>query len=319
MLGPAWTGRARPPAGFFNKLRRTRSATRSTSFGFGAGYATSRPVDPGAGEPTSKTVSGGGLARAHVRGRCDRGSALLWEDRGCKPSTLRSYRNAIKVHPLLMLGEMALEESMVQEIERWRAGTSSTRQKRELSNKTKNNLLVLMYAIFRRADKLYGLPANPLASVDRFRVRSSGDIQVLTPEEVWALVRAASFEADAAIFLTAGVHRPAPRGAARVALARRQLHTVDDQGSRDVRPRAPADAEVRQGCEQCQWRRTSRTCLRDLANGAGSPAMTTSCSRVRPGCVATATGSAAGIETPWRGLDCERCDFTTSVTRLGRR
>ena len=76
-------------------------------------------------------------------------------------------------------------------------------EQRELSNKTKNNLLVLMHAIFRHAVKLYGLPANPVASVDRFRVRSSGDIQVFSPEEVWALVRAAGSEADAAIFLTA--------------------------------------------------------------------------------------------------------------------
>jgi integrase len=89
------------------------------------------------------------------------------------------------------------------EIERWRAGMSSARQQRELSNKTKNNLLVLMHAIFRRAVKLYGLTANPVASVDRFRVRSSSDIQVFSPEEVWALVRAAGSEADATIFLTA--------------------------------------------------------------------------------------------------------------------
>src|SRR5436190_18699880 len=80
---------------------------------------------------------------------------------------------------------------------------SSARVHRELSNKTKNNLLVLMHAIFRRAGKLYGLPSNPVANVDRFRVRSSGDIQVFSPEEVWALVRGAASDADAAIFLTA--------------------------------------------------------------------------------------------------------------------
>ena len=125
------------------------------------------------------------------------------QDRGCKPSTVRSYRNAIKVHLLPVFGEMKLEDITFQEIERWRAGMSSVRVQRELSNKTKNNLLVLMHAIFRHAVKLYGLPANPVANVDRFRVRSSGDIQVFSPEEVWALVRAAKSEADAAIFLTA--------------------------------------------------------------------------------------------------------------------
>ncbi len=30
-----------------------------------------------------------------------------------------------------------------------------------------------MHAIFRHAGKLYGLPSNPLATVDRFRLRSS--------------------------------------------------------------------------------------------------------------------------------------------------
>ena len=130
------------------------------------------------------------------------------EDRGCKPSTIRGYRNAIQAHLLPVFGEMALEDITVQEIERWRAGMKRVRQPRPLSNKTKNNLLVLMHAIFRRAVKLYGLPSNPVAEIDRFRVRASGDIQVFSPEEVWALVRAAGSEVDAAIFLTAAFTGP---------------------------------------------------------------------------------------------------------------
>ncbi|MBV8989362.1 MAG: site-specific integrase, partial [Solirubrobacterales bacterium] len=43
----------------------------------------------------------------------------------------------------------------------------------------------------------------PLASVDRFRVRSSGDIKVFSPEEIRSLVRAAASDTDAAIYLTA--------------------------------------------------------------------------------------------------------------------
>jgi integrase len=125
------------------------------------------------------------------------------EDRGCKPSTIRGYRNAIEVHLLPVFGAMALEDITVQEIERWRAGMRGVRQARPLSNKTKNNLLVLMHAIFRRAVKLYGLPANPIAEIDRFRVKPSGDIQVFSTEDIWALVRAAASETDAAIFLTA--------------------------------------------------------------------------------------------------------------------
>jgi integrase len=39
--------------------------------------------------------------------------------------------------------------------------------------------------------------------VEKHPTRSSGDLQVFSPEEVWALVRAASSVQDAAIFLTA--------------------------------------------------------------------------------------------------------------------
>ena len=53
------------------------------------------------------------------------------EDRGCKPSTIRNYRNAINVHLLPVFGEMTLEDITVHEIERWRAGMSSARQQRD--------------------------------------------------------------------------------------------------------------------------------------------------------------------------------------------
>ena len=127
------------------------------------------------------------------------------------------------------------------------AGMSGARPAGELSNKSKNNLVVLLHGIFRRAVKVYGLPANPVAKVERLRVRASGDIEVFSPEEVWALVRAAESEPDAAIFLTAaftGLRRGELLGAA---LARCRLRWLDDPGSRELRRRAADDAEVRQG------------------------------------------------------------------------
>jgi integrase len=42
-----------------------------------------------------------------------------------------------------------------------------------------------------------------VASVEKYRPRSSGDIDVFSPEEVLALVRAAGSEQDAAIYLVA--------------------------------------------------------------------------------------------------------------------
>ena len=195
-IGPVWTGRGRPAEGHFTKrLAEDWLHDRLEEVRREAASAESRAPTPGVATAVMKHVRFAEAAAEYLR--------FSEEDRGCKPTTIRNYRNAIGVHLLPVFGEMALEDITVQEIEQWRAGMSSARQQRELSNKTKNNLLVLMHAIFRRAVKLYGLPANPVASVDRFRVRSIGDIQVFSPEEVWALVRAAKSEADAAIFLTA--------------------------------------------------------------------------------------------------------------------
>jgi integrase len=195
-IGPAWVGRGRPADGHFTKrLAEDWLHDRLEEVRREAASAESRAATPGVGRAVMKRVRFAEAAAEYLR--------FSEEDRGCKPTTIRNYRNAISVHLLPVFGEMTLEDITVQEIEQWRAGMSSVRVQRELSNKTKNNLLVLMHAIFRHAVKLYGLPANPVASVDRFRVRSSGDIQVFSPEEVWALVRAARSGADAAIFLTA--------------------------------------------------------------------------------------------------------------------
>lgn len=60
-----------------------------------------------------------------------------------------------------------------------------------------------MHGVLRRAQHVWGLPTNPVAPVEKQRQQSSGDIEVFSPEEVWALVRAAGSEQDAAIFLTA--------------------------------------------------------------------------------------------------------------------
>jgi integrase len=74
---------------------------------------------------------------------------------------------------------------------------------RPLSNNSKNRIVTLLHGVFVRACKAYGLPVNPVAGIERHPVRLTGDIDVFSPEEVWALVRAAASEQDGAIFLTA--------------------------------------------------------------------------------------------------------------------
>ena len=56
------------------------------------------------------------------------------------------------------------------------------------------------------------------------------DLEVSSPEEVWALVRAAAAEQDSAMFLTAAF-TGASRGAAGPAVARRRLHRRHDPGT----------------------------------------------------------------------------------------
>jgi len=51
--------------------------------------------------------------------------------------------------------------------------------------------------------KVYGLLYNPVSGIERHPVRLAGDIDVFSPEEVWALVRAGASEQDGTIYLTA--------------------------------------------------------------------------------------------------------------------
>ena len=47
------------------------------------------------------------------------------------------------------------------------------------------------------------VPYHPVATVERYRVSRTGDIDVFDPDEIWSPVRAAASEQDAAVYLTA--------------------------------------------------------------------------------------------------------------------
>jgi integrase len=177
-LGPAWTERGRPPAGYYTKrlaedwLRETLDAAR-------------RGTLPG------MLRTGATFADAAIEYL-----RYVEHDRGRKPSTLRGYRSTIDVHLLPAFGGMPVEAVTTSVIEAWLAGF-------EGSVRSRNKVLIQLGGILGRAKKVYALPGNAASEVEKFQQRASGDIQVFSPEEVWALVRAADSEQDAAVFLTA--------------------------------------------------------------------------------------------------------------------
>ncbi len=177
-LGPAWTGRGRPPAGYFTK-RLAEDWLRSLL------------EEARRGTLTGMVQTGVTFADAAAEWL-----RYIEHDRGRKPSTLAGYQVIVRSQLLPAFGDLPLEAIKPSDVETWLAslhGAASSRTK----------ALVLLHGIFQRAKKVWRLPANPVAEVEKPALSRSGDIEVFSPEEVWALVRAAASEQDGAIYLTA--------------------------------------------------------------------------------------------------------------------
>ncbi|HEV7400760.1 MAG TPA: tyrosine-type recombinase/integrase [Solirubrobacterales bacterium] len=176
-IGQAWTEKAAPPEGYFTKA------------------SAKAYLDELLAQARRGTLPG--MVRT---GRTFRVAAEEWLDycekvRDCKTSTLRDYRNMVRVLDR-EFGSRKIEAITPEEIELWIGSYSG-------SNRTRQKYLVCLGSIFKRAMKVHGLPRNPADVVERPRVRRAAKIDVLRPEEVLALVRAAESEQDAAIFHTA--------------------------------------------------------------------------------------------------------------------
>lgn len=177
-IGPAWTGRGRPEPGTYNKrtaeawlrevLREAEAGTLPGSVRTGATFADA--------------------AREWLR--------YLEEDRAVKPTTLTDCRNSVDNRFIPVFGHRRVEDITGREIEAWRNSMTT-------SARTRNKLLIQLNGIFKRARRVYGLRVNPCDDVEKLREPRYSDLEVFSPEEILALVRAAEDEQDAAIFLTA--------------------------------------------------------------------------------------------------------------------
>lgn len=177
-IGPAWTQRGRPAAGYFTK--RTAEAWLAEVLS----------------EARNGTLPGLIKTGATFAEAAAEWLRYIEHDRARKPSTISGYQTILRAHLLPTFGEMPIEEITTEMIETWLASI-------DRAPATRAKALVLMHGIFERARKLHRLPANPAADVEKPPLQRSGDIEVFSPEEVMALVRAAASEQDAALFMTA--------------------------------------------------------------------------------------------------------------------
>jgi len=113
---------------------------------------------------------------------------------------------------------MKLHEITPAQLECWRARLS-------VPPRMKNKLLVELQGIFRRAQKVYGLPRNPATEVERLRVRAKLDVEVFSPRRSSRSCGPRS-PSRTPRSSHGGVHRAAARRAARAALARRRLRRL---------------------------------------------------------------------------------------------
>lgn len=183
-LGPAWTQRGRPPAGHFTK--RTAEAWLRDVL------------------DQARRGSLPGMVRT---GATFADAAAEWlrfveQERDRKPSTVADYRSVVKAHLLPAFGDRQLESITTETIEGW---LSAQLRQGELSRRSLQKIVVLLHGIFRRARKVWKLPANPVAEVERPTAARRTDVQFYSPEEVHALARAAGSEQDADLFLTAAM------------------------------------------------------------------------------------------------------------------
>src|SRR4051812_27061516 len=124
---------------------------------------------------------------------------LRWieHDRARKPSTVRDYQSIIKAHLLPCSGRSAWRTS------RPRGSSAGPPAWRAMNNRMKLKILTVLHGVMKRAKRVWKLPRNRVTHVEKPVQTHRTNVDVFSPEDVMALVRAAASDQDAAIYLTA--------------------------------------------------------------------------------------------------------------------
>ena len=122
-------------------------------------------------------------------------------DRNRKPSTVWDYASQTRRYLLDELGaDLPLSELTTERIEEWQ---QEMLERGHLARRTIQKAQVCLHSILKRAKKKRWVERNAAEDADRITLKPSGDFNVLSVEEVEALIRAAADDTDAAIFRTA--------------------------------------------------------------------------------------------------------------------
>ena len=189
-IGRAWLSRSRPPAGHVTRAQ-----------------AEARLRDILVGADPSISIAGSGVTFGVA---AESWLAYIKDDRKRRPSTVPGYRRELDRNLLPEFGaDTPLDEITTEEIEAFRERLVA---EGKLSARTINKRLAQLHAIFKRAQRIYGLPINPVEGAER---QPSPPLRRLsrcsTRVEVELLASKAANEQDAAIFRGRCLHWPAPR------------------------------------------------------------------------------------------------------------
>jgi integrase len=181
LIGRAWTSKREDPP---------------------AGYLTKRAAQAVLDDTLVRARRGelGGVVRTGARFReaADEWIRYVERDRERKASTIADYRHMVgRLNE--GLGQLRLEDVTPERLEAYR----DSLVERGLSNRTVNKYLIVLHGIFKRAMKVYRLPSNPVALVEKRPNKRRPGIDVLSREEVMALVCEAATELDGTLYLTA--------------------------------------------------------------------------------------------------------------------
>jgi integrase len=183
-LGPAWTGRGRPPAGYFTE--------KSANEELAAILADARRGTLPDGQRSGATFAD--AAAEYLR--------FVGDVRKIGSATLSDYRGVIHGYLLDEFGPLPLESITPDKIDTYKERLI---RDGKLSARTIVRHLTVLHGVFKRAKRVYGLSENPASAdlVERPKVIYTGEFDTLDRDQVEQLAAVADSDQDRAIYRTA--------------------------------------------------------------------------------------------------------------------